>query len=108
MISYKRIFHIFIWILFFSFLVLYFASMNGYYADLNNKKSSLTLEKIYEFEKDVREGKPIKVENYVINIKKDYGNKVSDFGLFTSKIIAKSFKWGMNNIFGGIDKMVNE
>lgn len=108
MISYKRIFHIFIWILFFSFLVLYFASMNGYYADLNNKKSSLTLEKIYEFEKDVKEGKTIKVENYVINIKKDYGNKVSDFGLFTSKIIAKGFKWGMNNIFGGIDKMVNE
>ena len=51
MISYKRIFHIFIWILFFSFLVLYFASMNGYYADLNNKKSSLTLEKVKKFEK---------------------------------------------------------
>ena len=38
MISYKKIFHGFIWLLFFSFLVLYFAQAGGYYEDLNNKK----------------------------------------------------------------------
>ena len=108
MISYKKIIHGFIWLLFFSFLVLYFSSMNGYYDDLNNKKASLTEEKVKQFEKDVKEGKKIKVENYIVNIKKDYSNKISDFGLFTSKIIANGFKWGMNNIFGSIDKMMNE
>ena len=102
MISYKKIFHGIIWLLFFSFLVLYFAQAGGYYEDLNNKKASLTEEKVKQFEKDV------KVENYVVNMKKNYSNKVSNFGLFTSKSFAKGFKWGMNNLFDGIDKMVNE
>ena len=57
MISYKKIFHGFIWLLFFSFLVLYFAQAGGYYEDLNNKKASLTEEKVKQFEKDVKEGK---------------------------------------------------
>ena len=100
MISYKKIFHGFIWLLFFSFLVLYFAQAGGYYEDLNNKKASLTEEKVKQFEKDVKEGKEI--------MKKNYSNKVSNFGLFTSKSFAKGFKWGMNNLFNGIDKMVNE
>lgn len=108
MISYKKIFHLFIWILFLSFLVLYFAQAGGYYEDLNSKKASLTEEKIKEFEEDVKNGKEIKVENYVVNIKKDYSNKISDFGLFTSKTFAKYFKIGLNGIFGSVDKMVNE
>lgn len=108
MISYKKIFHIFLWLLFFGFLVLYFAQAGGYYEDMNNKKTSLTEEKIKEFEEDVRKGKKIKVENYIVNMKKDYSNKVSNFGLFTSKTFAEGFKWGMNNLFNGIDKMVNE
>ncbi len=108
MISYKKIFHGFIWCLFFGFLVLYFAQAGGYYEDLNNKKTSLTQEKIKQFEQDVKEGKTIKVENYVSNIKKNYDNKVSNFGLFTSKVFADGFKWTMNGIFNGIDKMMNE
>ncbi len=108
MISYKNIFHGFIWLLFFSFLVLYFAQAGGYYEDLNNKKTYLTEEKIKQFEEDVKDGKEIKVENYVVNLKKDYGNKVSSFGLFTSKAFASGFKWTMNKIFGGINNVVNE
>lgn len=108
MISYKKIFHGFIWFLFFGFLVLYFAQAGGYYEDLNNKKSSLTEENIKKFEEDVKNGKEIKVENYVVDIKKDYNNKISSFGLITSKGLAQGFKWVMNNLFNGIDKMVNE
>lgn len=108
MISYKKIFNTFIWFLFISFLVLYFAQAGGYYEDMNNKKTALTEEKIKAFEEDVKNGKEIKVENYVVNMKKNYGNKISSFGLFTSKTFAEGFKWGMNNLFNGIDKMVNE
>lgn len=107
MISYKKIFYGIIWILFFSFLVLYLACSNGYYEDINNKKAVLTEEKIKEFEEDVKNGKEIKVENYVVNLKKDYSNKISDFGLFTSKTFAKYFKKGLTLVFSGIDKMVN-
>lgn len=108
MISYKKIFHTIIWILFLSFLVLYFAQKGGYYEELNNEKATLTEEKIKQFEEDVKDGKEIKVENYIVNFKKDYSNKVSDFGLFTSKTFAKYFKKGLTSIFGGIDKMVME
>ena len=94
MISYKKIFHIFVFFLFISFLVLYFSSANGYYEDLNNKN-------------DIKNGKKINVEDYVVNVKKDYSNIVSDFGLFTSNAFAKYFKKGMNKLFGGVDKMVN-
>lgn len=108
MISYKKLFHGFIWLLFFSFLVLYFAQAGGYYEDLNNKKSSLTEESIKRFEEDVKNGEEIKVENYVINMQKDYDNTVSSFGLFTSKAFAEGFKWTMNKVFGGINNVVNE
>lgn len=108
MISYKKIFHGIIWLLFLSFMVVYVAQANGYYEDLNNKKASLTEEKIKQFEKDVKDGKEIKVENYVVNLKKDYGNKISSFGLYTSKMFASSFKWFMTNVFENIDKMIND
>ena len=107
MISYKKIFYGIIYILFFSFLVLYLACAGGYYEDMNHKKTVLTEEKIKAFEEDVKNGKEIKVENYVVNLKKDYSNKISDFGLFTSKTFAKYFKKGIVGIFSGIDKMVN-
>ena len=74
---------------------------------INNKKATLTEEKIKEFEEDVKNGKEIKVENYIVNLKKDYSNKISDFGLFTSKTFAKYFKKGLVAVFSGIDKMVN-
>lgn len=108
MISYKKIFHGFIWILFLSFLVLYFAQSFGYYENINNKKASLTEDSIKRFESDVKKGKEIKVENYVVNIRKDYGNKISSFGLFSSKLIGNTFKWGLTNLFNGIDKVLNE
>ena len=108
MISYKKLFHLFIWVLFLSFLVLYFAQSFGYYENINNKKASLTEESIKRFEDDVKKGKTIKVENYVIDMKKDYSNKVSSFGLYTSRMLGSTFKWGISSVFSGIDKMLNE
>ena len=108
MISYKKLFHGFIWFLFLSFMVIYVAQANGYYEDLNNKKSSLTEDKIKQFEKDVKDGKKIKVENYVVNVRKDYSNNVSNFGLYTSKLFADGFKWFMTTVFESIDKAISE
>lgn len=107
MISYKKIYKYFIWFLFLSFLVLYFAQAGGYYETLNNKKATLTEEKIKQFEEDVKNGKQINVDDYIVDISQNYGNKISDFGLFTSKTFAKYFEKGLIKIFSGIDKMVN-
>ena len=104
MISYKKMFHILVWFLFISFLVLYFAQAGGYYENLNNKKATLTEEKIKEFEEDVKNGEEIRVENYVVNMEKDYSNNVSDFGSYTSRVFAKYFKVVMEGIFGNIEE----
>ena len=50
-------------ILLFTFTTLYIASYNGYYEYSNNKKVTLTNEKIKEFEEDVKNGKKIDLEN---------------------------------------------
>lgn len=107
MISYKKLFHGFIWLLFFSFLVLYFAQKGGYYKDLNTKKKELTEEKIKQFEIDVANGKEIKVENYVVDDIKNYNNRVSDFGRGTSKLISTTFEWTLKTVFKSVDKMMN-
>lgn len=104
----SKLFKVIIGLFFVGFLVLYFAQSFGYYENINEKKASITAEKIKEFEEDVRNGNKIDVNNYVINIKKDYGNKVSSFGLYTSKMIAKYFKKGINGIFSGLDDVMVE
>lgn len=103
MISYKKLFRIFILFLFLSFLVIYFAQANGYYETVNNEKKVLTDEKIKEFEEDVASGKKIDVDSYFVSEKKDYGNKVSNFGSFTSKLIGKYFAKGVNGLFSLMD-----
>lgn len=107
MISYKKLFHTFIFILFVGYLVLYFSYKNGYYEDINSKKTRLTEEKIKQFEEDVKKGKEIKVENYTTEVIKNYNNRASSFGLFTSKVIGNTFSWSITKIFSGIDKMMN-
>ena len=65
-------------ILLFTFTTLYIASYNGYYEYSNNKKVTLTNEKIKEFEEDVKNGKKIDLENYIVmekNNKKIIGLK---------------------------------
>jgi len=108
MISYKKIFHGIEWLLLFGFLVLYFAQMGGYYENLNRKKTYLTEESIKRFEDDIANGKEIKVENYVINMKKNYANRISRFGLYTSKLMGKTFKWGITKTFEVVDKMMDD
>lgn len=108
MISYKKIFKAFIWFLFLSFLVLYYAQANGYYQSVNNRKKVLTEDAIKRFEEDVRNGEKIDVNDYLIENKKNYSNKISRFGLYTSEVIGKYFKKGINGIFSNIDKMMDD
>ena len=106
MISYKRIYKTCVIILFLSFLVLYFAQKGGYYERINNEKKELTNEQIKKFEEDVKNGKKIDVNNYIIIDDKKYDNKISKFGSITSSFIAKYFKKGIVKVFSSFDNMV--
>ena len=82
-------------ILFAIFLTLYISQTTCYYDFDQYKKDELTKEKIEQFEKDVQEGKEIKIENYVSNIKTDYSNNASKAGIKLSNTIKKYVKIGV-------------
>lgn len=90
-------------ILFLVFLTIYFSQGTGYYDFELHNKSVLTKEKMEQFEKDVAAGKDVKLENYLVDTRKNYSNKASDFGYFLSKNIGKYIKDGIENTF----KMIN-
>lgn len=93
-------------ILFLVFLTLYFSQSAGYYDFELHKKSIFTKEKIKQFEEDVAAGKDVSIEDYLVETRKDYSNKASDFGYFLSKNIGKYIKDGIEGTFKMINKFV--
>lgn len=67
------------------FLALYLSSYNTSYYE---NKNILTEDAIKRFEKDLKEGKQINVNNY-IEKEKNYNNKVSTYTLKLSNLIDK-------------------
>ncbi len=90
-----RAFWITLAILFAIFITLYISQATGYYEFEQYKKTELTKEKIEQFEKDVKEGKDIKIENYMETVKTDYNNKATKIGIKMSNTIKKWVKGGI-------------
>ncbi len=107
-INYKKLFNYIMLSLFVVFLGYYISAIKDGGNIINKKKTYLTKESIKRFEEDVAKGKEINVENYVVNVKRNYDNKYSKFGRYTSKILGNTFKWGINKTFSVIDKMVED
>ena len=94
--------------IFIIFLIMVFSSSGGYYEYELNKKSTLTQEAIKAFEQDVREGKEIDINDYLVNESKDYSNSFSKVGLNLSNKIGKLFSEGVKFIFNSVGKLVDE
>jgi archaellum component FlaF (FlaF/FlaG flagellin family) len=94
--------------LFLIFLTLYISQETGYYEYQQQKKVTLTDEKIKEFEKDVADGKRIDIDNYLEDIEVDYNNGVSRAGLRLSKKIEDLFNGGMKIVFGFLEAMFSD
>ena len=92
--------------LFLIFLTIYFSQATGYYDFELHKKSVFTQEKIKQFEEDVAAGKDVTIEDYLVETRKDYSNKTSDFGYFLSKNIGNYIKKGIEGTFKVINKFV--
>ena len=95
-------------ILLFTFTTLYIASYNGYYEYSNNKKVTLTNEKIKEFEEDVKKGINLDLESYLENSKKNYNNKASRTGLFLSHKIGEYTKTGIEKTFRFLNDLISD
>lgn len=91
-----KTFWIMLSILFAVFMTLYISQATGYYNYEQHKRTELTKEKIAEFEQNVKEGKEIRVEDYLDNIKYDYNNSASKAGIKISKTIKEVVKTGID------------
>ena len=88
------------------FLTIYFSQATGYYEFELHKKSVFTKEQIQKFEEDVAAGKDVTIEDYLVEEKKDYSNKVSDFGLTLSRKLGNYVKDCIEGGFSLVNKLV--
>lgn len=86
-------------ILFFIYISLYIALESGYYETKVATKTSLTEESIKKFEQDIKEGKPIDLESYTYDEKKDYSNNTTDVAIFLSEKVEKFMSTGITDFF---------
>jgi len=83
-------------------------SMSGYYQTELQKKMILTNEAIETFEKDVKDGKEIDINNYVEINKKNYDNNFTKTGKYVSKKIEKIISTFINQTLKIILKSIEE
>ena len=91
---------------FVSYLTFYIAGQTGYYEYNARKKMTFTKEQIEKFEKDVKEGKNIDMQEYLKNPDKNYQNKISKATLSLSENISKITRKGINVIFSKLGNAI--
>ena len=84
--------------LFLLFSALYISGQTGYYENKLSREQTLTKEAIIEFEKDINEGKPVDIKDYLEKDHKDYENKYSSLGYTLSNSIDKLLNEGLKFI----------
>ena len=100
----SKIFKFIFIVLFLVFMFLIIASKSGYYEYELMEKRRLTDEAIERFEKDVKEGKSIDINDYIDTKSKDYNNAMSDLGNKVSNTIGSVFSKGFNYLFNYLNK----
>lgn len=83
----KKVFLIFMALLFIIFLIIFCSSKSNYYEYSNYKKMVVTNDKIEQFEKDINEGKNVNINDYIKDESKDYSNNITKVGDFISNNI---------------------
>lgn len=90
----------------FLFLGLYVSSRNGYIDYQARNQMILTEEQISKFEEDVKNQKPIDINNYVIKEDELYDNQLSKFSLKLSNSIGNTVEDILGFIFGKLEGMM--
>ena len=103
----NRVFKIVFWMFFLSFMMIYFSEITGYYEYKNYQKSAMTNEQIKKFEEDVKNGKKVNPNDYMVANGGHYNNKLSDTANTLSNGLSKLVKGGVENTFKLISNLVN-
>ena len=102
----KKIFNSIIFSLFILFVALFIASSTGYYEYQNKENKELTEEKIKEFEKDLKDGKRVDLNDYLSKEYKNYENSITKFGNSLSDLINDGMLNGLEKTFGLIERLI--
>ena len=102
----KRIFFMSFTGLFVCFFVLYIVGITGYFDYKQHEKMVITKENMELFEKDVKEGKEVDVNSYMMEEEYDYNNSLSRFAIDLSNGIEKYTKKFIGGAFKALDKVV--
>lgn len=86
-------------ILLITFFALYLSEKTGYYEYEQHKQTTLTKEKIKQFEEDVAKGKNIDIKDYTTEEEVSYQTKISKVGLHLSKNVGKIVQTGLEGTF---------
>ena len=85
-------------ILFIGYISLFLLEKTGYYNSAIRKKTELTNNQIKKFEEDVKQGKQIDINDYLIDETKDYTNNTSKAGYYISTSVEKILNDGLKGI----------
>ncbi len=94
-------FKIILLVFLFLFITMYISNMKGYYPYNNYKKSLVTEEGIKNFEKDVKDGVAIDINDYIED-EKDYSNNISRTSLYISNKVTNFIRGGIVSFFDKI------
>lgn len=93
-------------ILFLIFISLYIALESGYYESKIAKKTAMTEESIKQFEQDIKENKPIDLNDYNYEEHKDYRNNTTDAAIYIGEKVEKFMSSGINDLFSILKSLV--
>ena len=92
-------------VLFLLFITIYIAMNFGYYESRMSDKAKLTEDNIKRFENDVKEGRTIDINSYIVEEEKDYSNSVTKAGNAVSQTVSTFMTDGLNGIFDILKKL---
>ncbi len=90
------------------FIIIYFSELTGYYEYQNHLRRDLTEEQIRKFEEDVKSGKEIDLDEYLIVDTTNYNNKLSDLASKMSDGISNIVESGVEKTFKLLSKLIEE
>ena len=102
--AFKVVFLIFVFI----YLVMFFSSYTGYYEYNNYKKTRLTNEQIKKFEKDIKDGKELDLEEYLVVNKYSYKTRLSTLTIKLSEGISSIVTYGVKCTFKYISSFIDK
>ena len=103
-----KVLKLFFIILFIAFVVAYAIGESGYYEYKLSNKKTLTEEQIEQFEQDVKEGKDIDINEYLVDNTVDYTNSLSRTTYKVSTKLNNVLKKGIETIFKFANKLVED